>query len=191
MGCRCTMVAEVVQMASRFEEEYNQYVSGHSKGKAKLPFTSQFSVSSPPSSSGMSSPRKRKKDRSGGGSGARRSFARGSGGVGPASSAQHSFAGVGSIGSSKAASSGQGNAQCFQCGQAGHFAAYYPRAQQVTNRSGVVCYNCGRSGHVQRMCPDPPKRAGNVPQQPTWGRVFTISAPDCGPSGNVVEGKSP
>ena len=109
MDCRCTTVAEMVQMASRFEEEYNQYVSGHSKGKAKLPFTSRFSVSSPPSSSGMSSPGKRKKDRSGSGSGARRSFARGGGGVGPASSARHSFAGVGSTGLSQAASSGQGS----------------------------------------------------------------------------------
>ena len=109
MGCRCTTVVEVVQMASRFEEEYNQYVSGHSKGKAKLPFISRFSVPSPPSSSGMSSPGKRKKNRSGGGSGVRRSFARGDG-ASPASSACHSFAGVGSTDLSQAASSGQGSA---------------------------------------------------------------------------------
>ena len=70
MGCRCTMIADMVQMASHFEEEYQQFAEGRSKGKTKSSFASRFSFSSPPSSSGTSKPGKRKKDRSGGAFGA-------------------------------------------------------------------------------------------------------------------------
>ena len=96
MGCRCTTVTDMVQMASRFEEEYQQFVEGHSKGKTKSSFASRFSFSSPPSSSGTSSLGKRKKDRSGGASVAQHSLT-GDSRTGFVSSGRHSFAGVGSV----------------------------------------------------------------------------------------------
>ena len=71
MGCRCMTIADMVQMASRFEEEYQQFVEGRLKGKTKSSFASRLSFSSPPSSIGTSSSGKRKKDGSRGASSAR------------------------------------------------------------------------------------------------------------------------
>ena len=111
MGCRCTTVADMVQMASHFEDEYQQYLRGRSKGKTKTSFASRFSFSSPPSSSGTSSLGKRKKDRYGGSS-ARHILTKDSR-TGSVSGAQHNFARVSSTIPNQAASSGQGSAQCF------------------------------------------------------------------------------
>ena len=60
---------------------------------------------------------------------------------------------------------------------------------QCPHRGSGVCYNYMKVGHQQWNCLDPPKQAGDTARQPTKGRVFTISAPDAGPSGDVVEGK--
>ena len=78
MAYRCQTIVEMVEMASRFEDEYKQYMEGRPKGKSKTSFASRFSFSSMPSSSGTASAGKRRKDRAGGVFGARHSFAGGS-----------------------------------------------------------------------------------------------------------------
>ena len=55
MACWCQTVAEMVDMASHFEDEYKQYMEGRPKGKSKTFFASRFSFFGIPSSSGMSS----------------------------------------------------------------------------------------------------------------------------------------
>ena len=37
MGCQCMTVADMVQMASHFEEGYQQYLGGRSKGRPRRP----------------------------------------------------------------------------------------------------------------------------------------------------------
>lgn len=43
MVCRCQTVAEMDEMASRFEDEYKKYMEDHPKGKSKTSFASRFS----------------------------------------------------------------------------------------------------------------------------------------------------
>ena len=76
-------------MASRFEDEYKQYMEGRPEGKSKTSFASQFSLSGMPSSSGIASSGKRRKEKPGG-----------------VFSAWHSFTGGSSTGPSQIGSSG-------------------------------------------------------------------------------------
>lgn len=160
-------MVEMVEMASRFKDEHQKFMDSRPKGKAKKSFASWFSFSGTQGFECSRSSGKKRKDKSGGISGGR-----------------HSFTGKSNTGFSQAGSSGR---TFYMCGQADQFAANCPRSQQAPGQ--LVCYNCGKPGHTQRFCPNPPKRAGDAPQQPTKGRVISISAPDAGPFGDVVKGK--
>ena len=43
MACRCQIVAEMVEMAPHFEDEYKKFMENRPKGKAKKSFASLFS----------------------------------------------------------------------------------------------------------------------------------------------------
>ena len=40
MACRCQTMAKMVEMASRFEDEYKKFLEDHPKGKSKTSFAS-------------------------------------------------------------------------------------------------------------------------------------------------------
>ena len=62
-----------------------------------------------------------------------------------------------------------------------------PDRQQFLDH--VRCYNFGKLGHNQKTYLELSKPVGDVPRQPTRGRVFSIAAPDAGSIRDVVEGK--